>query len=312
MDRHQAGPYPLRFATLSKRCRGVVVAALCCWSILVGPTPAPAADTAALQQALARLETGANGRLGLAMLDTDSGQRFQYRGQERFPLCSTFKLFLAAAVLQKSLTDPGLLQKNIPYQERDLLSYAPVTRRNLETGMTVAALCEAALTVSDNTAANLLLRELGGPAAVNAFARSIGDTTFRLDRIEPDLNTAVPGDSRDTTTPEAMARSLDTIALGKALGPSQRAQLVEWLKANTTGAASIRAGAPEGWIIGDKTGSGAYGTTNDVAILWPPQGKPLVLAVYFTQHTKDAKARRDVLAEATRLVLTRFFPAPTN
>lgn len=259
----------------------------------------------ALSGQLAALEREAGGRLGLAVRDPATGRRFAYRGGERFPLCSTFKLVLAAAVLRKSQDDPGLLEQLAAYGPGALLAWAPVTRRNLEQGrpMTVADLCAAAIQVSDNTAANLLLGKLGGPKALMAYARSLGDQAFRLDRVEPGLNSALPGDPRDTTTPEAMARTVEKLVLGDALAAPQRRQLADWLKGNTTGGESIRAGAPAGWMVGDKTGSGGYGTTNDVAVLWPPQGGPLVLAVYFTQAQKDAPARKDVLAAATRLVL---------
>ncbi len=172
--------------------------------------------------------------------------------------------------------------------------------------MSIAQLCAATVQYSDNTAANLLIKGLGGLEAVNRFTQGIGDPAFRLDRREPDLNSAIPGDLRDTTTPAAMAASVKKIVLGEVLGASQREQLIVWLKGNTTGDASIRAGAPAGWIVGDKTGAGDYGTTNDVAVLWPPKGAPVVLAVYFTQPQQDAESRRDVLAAATRLVMAHL------
>ncbi|MEL7642138.1 MAG: class A beta-lactamase [Solidesulfovibrio sp.] len=256
-----------------------------------------------LRSRLAALERGAGGRLGLAVLDPATGRGFAYRGSERFALCSTFKLVLAAAVLDKSRDEPGLLARHVAYGARDLLAWAPVTREHLGQGMDVAGLCATAIQASDNTAANLLLAELGGPGALTAFARRLGDATFRLDRIEPELNSAIPGDPRDTTTPEAMARTVARLTLGDALPPEKRDLLVAWLRGNTTGGASIRAGVPPGWTVGDKTGSGDFGTTNDVAVLWPPQGSPLVLAVYFTQPQRNAPARREVLAAATRLVL---------
>ncbi|WP_407918614.1 class A beta-lactamase [Solidesulfovibrio fructosivorans] len=273
---------------------------------LTGPWHAAAAGDASLTRQIASLEQRAHGHLGVALLNASGALAFTYRGQERFPFCSTFKFLVAAAVLQKSLADPALLDTRIRYGEGDLLSYAPVTRKNVARGMTVAELCAAALQVSDNTAANLLIRQLGGTRAVNAFARSLGDTAFRLDHLEPDLNAAIPGDPHDTSTPEAMARSMREIALGKVLGPAQRDRFVAWIKGNTTGDTSIRAGVPPGWTVGDKTGGGAYGTSNDVAVIWPPHGKPIVLAIYFTQQQKDAPARRDVLADAARLVVKHF------
>ncbi len=265
-----------------------------------------AAIPGSLDKQLAALEHSANGRLGIAMINTGNGTKILYRGAQRFPFCSTFKFMLAAAVLGQSQSQPNLLNKHINYHESDLLSYAPITRKNLAHGMTVSELCAATIQYSDNTAANLLLKELGGLAAVNQFARSIGDQMFRLDRWEPDLNTALPNDPRDTTTPAAMAASINKLVLGDALYPAQRSQLTAWLKGNTTGDATIRAGAPTDWIVGDKTGSGDYGTTNDIAVLWPTKDAPIVLVVYFTQREKDAKPRRDVLASATKIILSQI------
>lgn len=172
--------------------------------------------------------------------------------------------------------------------------------------MTWAELSAATLQYSDNTAMNLILTQLGGPAKLTEFARSIGDKSFRLDRPEPELNTAIPGDERDTSTPQAMAESLQNLTLGDALAKSQRAQLVGWLKGNTTGAASIRAGLPATWQVGDKTGAGEYGTTNDIAVIWPDNHAPLILVTYFTQPVKDAQSRREILAEAAKIAVSPF------
>ena len=281
----------------------VVLAMFVCGAVV--PSQAGQDGNKALTGQLAALSREAGGRLGVAFLDPATGRRFAFRGGERFPFCSTFKLMLAAAVLRKSQDELGLLTQPVAYGQGDLLAWAPATRKALEEGrtMTVGDLCASAIQVSDNTAANLLLDRLGGPKALTAYAHGLGDTAFRLDRREPELNTAVPGDPRDTTTPAAMACTVEKLVLGDALAAPQRRQLADWLKGNTTGGESIRAGVPAGWTVGDKTGSGSYGTTNDVAVLWPPQGGPVVLAVYFTQPQKDAPARKDVLATATRLVL---------
>ncbi len=264
------------------------------------------AEPATLAQELAALEASAKGRIGVALINTATGKTFQYRGDERFAFCSTFKLIVAAAVLHQSQSQPGLMARHIRFKQADLLSWAPIARAKLKSGMSLAELCAAALQYSDNTATNLLVKELGGLAVVNRFAQSLGDPAFRLDRWEPGLNSAIPGDPRDTTTPMAMASTLDKLVFGQALAPAQREQLTTWLKGNTTGDESIRAGLPPSWIAGDKTGAGDYGTTNDVAALWPPTGAPLVLAIYFTQNQKDAKSRRDVLAAATRLVVKQL------
>ena len=250
---------------------------------------------------LAELERTSGGRLGVVGFNTGSGARLQHRAHERFPLCSTFKLMLAAAVLERSTRDGSLLSRNLSYGRSDLIDHSPITEKHVATGMTVAAMCAATIQYSDNAAANLLLKELGGPAAVTAFARGIGDQTFRLDRTEPELNTSIPGDPRDTTTPAAMSDSIQRLVLGDALGAAQRDQLKTWLLGNTTNTERFLAGVPAGWKVGDKTGAGSYGTTNDVGVLWPPAGAPIVLSVYLTFPRKDAKGRNDVVASATRI-----------
>ncbi|PLC01750.1 class A beta-lactamase [Variovorax sp. RO1] len=252
---------------------------------------------------LAELERACGGRLGVAGFHTGSGARLQHRAHERFPLCSTFKLMLAAAVLERSTTDASLLGRRVSVGKGDLVSHSPVAEKHLATGMTVNEMCAATMQYSDNAAANLLLKVLGGPTAVTAFARRIGDTTFRLDRTEPELNTAIPGDPRDTTTPAAMSDTVQRLALGDALGAPQREQMREWLLGNTTSTERFLAGVPAGWRVGDKTGAGSYGTTNDVGVLWPPSGAPLVLSVYLTFPDKDAKGRNDVVASATRIAV---------
>ncbi|MDR6518625.1 beta-lactamase class A [Variovorax paradoxus] len=253
---------------------------------------------------LAELERASGGRLGVAGFNTGSGVRLQHRAHERFPLCSTFKLMLAAAVLERSTRDGSLLSRNLIYGKGDLIDHSPITEKHVATGMTVAAMCAATIQYSDNAAANLLLKELGGPATVTAFARGIGDQTFRLDRTEPELNTSIPGDPRDTTTPSAMSDSIQRLVLGDALGAAQRDQLKTWLLGNTTSTERFLAGVPAGWKVGDKTGSGSYGSTNDVGVLWPPAGAPIVLSVYLTFPQKDAKGRNDVIASAARIAAT--------
>ncbi|MBC7859012.1 MAG: class A beta-lactamase [Burkholderiaceae bacterium] len=247
---------------------------------------------------LTRLETELDGRLGLFALDTGSGAQLSYRADERFPMCSTFKVMLAAAILQRSAQADDLLQQRIRYQRSDLVNYSPVTEQHLADGMTVAGLCAAALQYSDNSASNLLMRMLDGPAGVTAFARSIGDTAFRLDRWETELNSAIPGDLRDTSTPRAMGRSLRRLVMGDALATAQADQLRAWLCGNTTGARRIRAAVPTNWIVGDKTGSGDYGTANDVAVLWPPGRAPIVMAIYTTQQRQATATREDLIAAA--------------
>jgi beta-lactamase class A len=213
---------------------------------------------------------------------------------------------VASAILTRSVEVPGLLQQRIRYRQSELVNYSPITQKHVADGMTVAGLCAAALQYSDNTAANLLIRMAGGPQAVTAFARSIGDGEFRLDRWETELNTAIPGDVRDTSTPGAMGRSLQRLVLGDALASPQREQLRDWLYGNTTGAARIKAGIPADWKIGDKTGSGDYGTANDIAVVWPPGSAPVVVAIYTTQARQDAKPRDDVISSAAKIVAGWF------
>jgi beta-lactamase class A len=266
------------------------------------PSAMPVSPAAQLAQ-LARLEQASGGRLGVAALNTADGRELAHRGDERFPFCSTFKMMLAAAVLAR---EPALLKKRIHYTKDDLVPHAPVTGKHLADGMTVAELCEATLQYSDNPAANLLMKQIGGPAAVTAYARSIGDTEFRQERWETELNSAIPGDPRDTTTPAAMARSLHKLVLGDALPAAQRKQLKDWMLGNTTGATRIRAGVPVAWPLADKTGAGDYGTVNDIAVIWPPGKAPIVLAVYLTQPGKSDKIRPEFHGEVAKIVIDAF------
>ncbi|MDE7065908.1 MAG: class A beta-lactamase, partial [Desulfovibrionaceae bacterium] len=185
---------------------------------------------------MAALEAASGGRLGAAVIDMADGKSFSYRGEERFPLCSTFKVVAVGAVLQRTATEHGLLRRRIRFARQDMVPWSPVTSHHIADGMTVEELCAAALQQSDNTAANLLLDLLGGPRSLTAFARSLGDDAFRLDRCEPELNASEPGDPRDTTTPEAMAATLRSLVFGPALEPAQSAVLWYWLRGKTTGA----------------------------------------------------------------------------
>jgi beta-lactamase class A len=252
---------------------------------------------------LAALEASTGGRLGVAALNIANGATASHRPNERFAFCSTFKVLAASAILKRSAAEDGLLEQRIIYTKDALVNYSPITSKHVGVGMTVSEICAAGLQYSDNTAANLMIRLLGGPRAVTAFARSIGDHEFRLDRWETALNDAVPGDPRDTATPAAMMTNLRRLALGDLLGTKRREKLVAWMLGCMTGAKRIRAGVPAGWSVADKTGTGDYGTTNDIAVIWPPGKPPIVLAVYFTQHEENAPARDGVIASATRIVV---------
>jgi beta-lactamase class A len=255
-----------------------------------------------LSGAFARIEAQSGGRLGIAALDTADGTRAGHRADERFAMCSTFKLLAAAAVLTRVDAGKEQLSRRVTYAKSDLVTYSPTTEKHVDDGMTLADLCEAALTLSDNTAANLLLASLGGPQGFTDYARSLGDTMTRLDRIETALNEATPGDPRDTTTPAAMLANIRALVLGDALSESSRAQLKAWMLANKTGGGRLRAGLPGDWAVGDKTGSGEFGTTNDVGVIWPPGRAPIVVTIYFTETKAALEQRIAVLASVGRAI----------
>lgn len=254
-------------------------------------------------QELEEIERAVGGRLGVVAVDVHRGRRLAHRADERFPMCSTFKWLLAAQVLSR--VDDGVerLERRIPYGPNDLLDYAPVTREHVREGaMTVSAMCAAAVQQSDNTAANLLLTTVAGPSGFTAYLRSMGDPITRLDRVEPLLGGAIPGDPRDTTTPEAMTGNLRRILLGRALSDASRRRLVDWMVGSTTGATKLRSGLPDRWRVGDKTGMGANGSTNDVAIAWPAPERPVLIAAYLTESVAPESERDGALAGVGHLV----------
>jgi beta-lactamase class A len=250
------------------------------------------------------LERRAHGRLGVAVLDARAGNLIGHRLDERFPMCSTFKWFAAALALHRVDAGQERLDRLIRYGADRLLPHSPITAKHVGVGMTLGALCRATTTVSDNTAANLILESFGGPAAVTAYARRLGDTATRLDRWEPELNEAVPGDPRDTTTPQAMAMLLKATTAGDALTPDSRAQLIEWLQATRTNAARLGAHVPAGWQLGSKTGSGPRGTANDVGVYWTPWRAATIVTVYLTESAASAALRDSVIADAGRAVIS--------
>ncbi|NML32470.1 class A beta-lactamase [Paraburkholderia antibiotica] len=266
------------------------------------------ASADALRARLEQLEVQSGGRLGVAIVDTTSGLHAGLRANERFPMCSTFKLLAVGLVLTR--VDRGVedLRRRIVFSQQDVVQDSPETSKNTreltgDAGMSVEQLCKAALTLSDNTAANLLLASFGGPAAVTEFARGLGDSLTRLDRTEPVLNEARPGDPRDTTTPNAMLGNLRELALGERLSTASRMRLLAWLAANRTSATRIRAKLPADWGVGDKTGAGEHGTSNDIAILWPPQRGPILVAVYLTETAGDATRNNATIASVGALVV---------
>jgi beta-lactamase class A len=260
---------------------------------------------ATLRGEFSRIERESGGRLGVAVLDTSSQAQLGHHADDRFPMCSTFKLLACAAVLKRVDGGQEHLDRRITIQAADIVPESTfIKEKAAGTSMTLAALCEAAMTYSDNTAANLIIESLGSPQVVTAYARSIGDTMTRLDRNEPALNEAVPGDLRDTTTPSAMVKNMQTLLLGDVLSAASKKQLTDWLLANKTGGTRLRAGLPASWKVGDKTGAGERGSTNDIGIVWPPGRAPLLVAAYLTETAAPADTRNAALAAVGRAVAT--------
>ncbi|WNV85672.1 class A beta-lactamase [Umezawaea sp. Da 62-37] len=250
----------------------------------------------------AGLEKAFDARLGVHAIDTGTGREVSYRDGERFAYASTHKALSAAAVL--GINTLPELEEVVTYTAADLVANSPITEKHVDTGMTLREVADAAIRYSDNTAGNLLFRELGGPAALGEALRGIGDTTTRVDRIEPDLNDTSPGDLRDSSTPRALATDLRAVAVDDVLPADKRDVLVDLLRRNTTGDKAIRAGVPAGWAVDDKTGSAAYGTRNDIAVLRPPDHAPIVLAVLSDRATADAVRDDALLQRATQVVVT--------
>ena len=252
----------------------------------------------------AAIERASGGKLGVFVIDTGSGRTLAWRADSRFPFCSSFKAPLAAFVLSEADRGELKLDQPVRYTAADLLAYAPVTRKHVADGaMSFGDLCSAAVEYSDNTAANLLLREVGGPAVLTAWMRAQGDAAFQLSHNEPGLNHARFGDAIDTTTPRAMAQSFRRFLFGEGLSPASRTTFAGWLVANTTGSKRLRAGLPERWRVGDKTGTwnDDWFSTVDIAVAWPPGRAPVVIAGFVTDHPSTA-AGETALAEVARQV----------
>ncbi len=259
-----------------------------------------------IHEKLTLLESKEHIRLGVSAINTANNQIINYRANERFPIQSTFKMLSVAAVLHQSMSNPSLLKQKINFKNRQLASWSPITEKNLERNMTISDLCAAAMMYSDNTATNLLIEKLGGLKRVTGFARLLKNDSLRLDHLEPHMNSD-PTKAEDSSTPEAMQKSLKTLALGNILSKSMREQFNDWLKKNTTGDTRIRAGIPKGWMVGDKTGAGDdFGVSNDIAVIWPPNHAPIVLAIYTAHSDKNSTRRDDVVAEVTRLIIGEF------
>jgi beta-lactamase class A len=266
------------------------------------PTSAPSATPtlSPYDADFAGLEAQFGSRLGVYAIDTGTGREIAYRADERFAYASTFKALAAAAVLQQN--DIADLDRLVTFTEADLITYSPVTELRVDTGMTLGEIAEAAVRYSDNTAGNLLLDELDGPAGFTAALAAIGDDTTQSVRWEAGLNDAVPGDPRDTTSPRAFATDLREFALGDALPAAKQQLLVDWMSGNATGANLIRSGVPADWAVADKSGSGGYGVRNNIAVLYPPDAAPIVLAVLSTKDSPDAARDDALIAQAASVV----------
>lgn len=255
---------------------------------------------------LSALETSNGGRLGFAAHDLASGRILDWRGDERFVYCSTFKMYLAAATLVRVQAGHERLDRQIPITRADMISHAPVTEPAIGGSLSVEQLMKGTVEVSDNPAANLLLKAMGGLEAMQAFYRSIGDDSTRVDRFEPTMN-RLDGD-KDTITPMQSAANLKHLLLDAAtpLSPDHMAKLMGWMFASPTGVGRIKAGVPAGWRVAHKTGTGGYGPTNDIGLLYPPSGAPVIVAAYYHAAEYAPERNEAVIAEATRLALTKL------
>ncbi len=269
-------------------------------------TPEPSSQKEAeestdLDETFATIESDYDARVGVYAIDTGSDETIDYRSEERFAFASTYKALAAALVLKQNTMEE--LEEVITYTEDDLVSYSPITEKHVDTGMTLAELSEAAVRTSDNTAGNLLFEEQGGPEQFQQSLREIGDDVTQSDRYETALNEFTPGNTRDTSTPAALATSLQGFAVGDLLTDDKRERLLDWMQGNATGDTLIRAGAPEGWTIADKSGAGRYGTRNDIAVVWPPDREPIILAIMTRHDTEDAEYDDALIAEVAEATL---------
>jgi beta-lactamase class A len=267
------------------------------------PSPSPfRLSAAATTAAFDALEKKYSADLGVYAVDIRTGRTIAYHSNERFAFASTYKALAAGVLFARSTDDE--LAATIHYDATDLVDYSPITGQHVETGMSLHDLVAAALQYSDNTAANLMLEHLGGPPGLHEALRRLGDNTTNVDRTEPDVNTAIPGDLRDTTTPHAIAVDLRAYLVGNALTPTRRAMMTQLMLGNTTGAPWIRAGLPSDWTIGDKTGSGGYGTRNDIAVAYRPDGDPVLISIMTDRNIVGAASDDTLIAEATQQIVT--------
>lgn len=260
-----------------------------------------------LLEVVRAVEQRLDARVGVALYDSATGETWDYQGDDRFPITSTFKTLACAALLSRAEKGVENLDRRVTFGKDDLVTYSPVTEtRTGEPGMTLEELCEATMATSDNSAANFVLDALGGPDGVTGFVRDLGDTITRLDRTETTLNEATPGDPRDTTTPNAMVNNLRKLVLGDTLSDGSRDTLVSWLKGNRVSDNLLRAAIPQDWKIGDRSGAGGYGSRSITAVLWPPNREPLVLAIYITETEATFDERNDAIADIGHVVIKHY------
>lgn len=289
---------------MRKYFKELLSAATVAGTLIAGGTSPLAAQE--LQATVNAWEERLDARIGVVLRDTSSDWEITFREQERFPMSSTFKSLLCGAILAR--VDAGLedLSRRISYTKKDLVTYSPITEKHLDTGLAIGRLCEATITLSDNTAANLLLGTLGGPEGLTDFLREIGDSTTRLDRWETSLNEATPEDLRDTSTPSAMLHTLERLLFGEVLKPSSATQLRQWMIDDKVADALIRAHLPDGWVIGDKTGAGGHGSRAITAFIQPENGPPYMAAIYLTESDADFKLRNQVVSEIGQAMIAEI------
>ncbi|MBJ7265293.1 MAG: class A beta-lactamase [Burkholderiaceae bacterium] len=279
------------------------VAAACVLSFVTAPAVSIAQalplPESVLQQVQA-VESRLGARVGVALVDVASARHWAWRGHERFPLNSTFKAFACAALLARVDAAGSSLARTTTISKADIVSYSPVFESQIGHSVTLAQLCEAAVTMSDNAAANLILKNIDGPEGFTRFMRSLGDDASRLDRFEPELNEATPGDLRDTTTPAAIVHAVLRLVEGDALTVASKARLVRWMRDNRVAGPVLRAVLPEGWQIADRTGAGGYGSRSIVAVVWPSDGTPWGIAIYLTQSRADMAERNRAIGDIGR------------
>lgn len=257
---------------------------------------------ASIAEVVKTIENRLKGRVGIAVQEPAGGVSWSYKADERFPMCSTFKTLACAALLYRVDKGEDRLDRLIPISRQDIVSYSPVTELKVGSSMPLLDLCAATMKLSDNTAANLILDAIGGPASLTAFIRMTGDEITRLDRRETDLNEGTPGDARDTTTPLAMARTVEKLVLGEILSPESRQQLKNWMIANEVADKLVRAGVPADWTVADRSGAGGNGSRAIVAIMWPPNAGPIIAAIYLTETAASFDERNAAIAEISRAV----------